>query len=213
MKKLGKGCLIVVGVVLVLGIIGVALGGRGRSSGEAAAQPTVAPRSSVAAPASSAVAPPAESAATALPEATAAPTAYRVGEDVQVDEVRWKIVEATDLGKTLKSDNQFVKDKATAGRFVRVRFELENLSKDMLTFAGLDLVDDQARTFKPSSDAFQFIPTEEACVLENLNPNVAKSCTAIYEVPANAAGLKAQAGDLKLLGNTSALIDLGLKSQ
>jgi hypothetical protein len=125
--------------------------------------------------------------------------------------VRWKVIEAVDLGKTLKSDNQFVKDKTTSGRFVKVRFELENLSKDMLTFAGLDLVDDQSRTFKASSDAFQFIPTEETCVLENLNPNVAKSCTAIYEVPANAAGIQAQVGDLKMLGNKSALIDLGLK--
>jgi len=35
--------------------------------------------------------------------------------------------------------------------------------------------------------------------------------TAIYEVPANAASLKAKVGALKLLGNTEALIDLGLK--
>ena len=103
---------------------------------------------------------------------TAAPTAHRVGEDVRVDEVRWKVLEAADLGQTLKSDDQFVEDKTTSGRFVRVRFELENLSKDMLTFVGLDLVDEQGRTFKPSSDVFQFIPNEEACVLENLNPNV-----------------------------------------
>jgi hypothetical protein len=209
MKKLGKGCLLIVGAVLVLGIIGMLLGGRG--SGGTVAQPSGAPTSaSVAATTDS------ESVAqepTAAPQPTPAPSAHNVGEDVQVDEVRWKVLEAVDLGQTLKSDNQFVKDKTTAGAFVRVRFEIENLSKDMLTFAGLDLVDDQGRAFKPSSDAFQFLPTEEACVLENLNPNVAKTCTAIYEVPANATGMQAQAGDLKLLGGETALINLGLTSQ
>jgi len=205
MKKLGKGCLIIVGVVLILGIIGAVMGRGGQSNGGSAAQPTAAAINAVAQPA-------AATAATAAPAAEA-PKQHAVGEDVQVDEVRWKILEASDLGKTLKSKNQFVKDKTTSGRFVQVRFELENLSKDMLTFAGLDLLDDQGRTFKPSSDAFQFIPNEEACVLENLNPNVAKSCTAIYEVPANAAGLKAQVTDLKMLGDASALIDLGLNGE
>jgi hypothetical protein len=205
MKKLGKGCLMVIGAVVLLGVIGAILGG-GRSNSGSAAQPTAAPINAAAQPAG-------DAAAAAAPTAPAAPSAYQVGEDVRVDEVRWKVLEATDLGKTLKSTNQFVKDKTTSGRFVRVRFELENLSKDMLTFAGLDLVDDQGRTFKPSSDAFQFIPNEETCVLENLNPNVAKSCTAIYEVPANATGLQAQAGDLKIIGNKTALIDLGLKGE
>jgi hypothetical protein len=207
MKKLGKGCLVVVGLIVLLGAIGAVLGRGSRpSSGGSVAQPTAVAIQAVAQPAE-------QSAPTAAPAATAAPKAFGVGEDVQVDEVRWKILEASDLGATLKSDNQFVKDKTTSGRFVKVRFELENLSKDMLTFAGLDLVDNQDRMFKPSSDAFQFIPREEACVFENLNPNVAKSCTAIYEVPTNAAGLKAQAGDLKILGGESALIDLGLAEQ
>lgn len=208
MKKLGKGCLVVIAAVLVLGIIGAVLGrGNQPNAGSAGSTPPTAAAADI-------VAQPApETAPTAAPVATEAPKAYGVGQDVQVDEVRWKIVEASDLGKTLKSKNTFVKDKTTAGRFVQVRFELENLSKDMLTFAGLDLVDDQGRTFKSSSDAFQFIPTEEACVLENLNPNVAKSCTAIYEVPATAAGLMAQVTDLKIVGNESSLVDLGLTAK
>ncbi|KPV53408.1 hypothetical protein SE17_09855 [Kouleothrix aurantiaca] len=209
MKKFGKGCLVVVGIILVLGIVGALLGRGG--------QPSSSPASSGTQPSAAASQPeaqPAAASATDAPSAaTEAPKAAGVGEDVQVDEVRWKILEATDLGKTLKAKNQFTKDKTTSGRFVQVRFELENLSKDMLSFAGLDLLDAQERTFKASSDAFQFIPTEEACVLENLNPNVAKSCTAIYEVPANAAGLKAQVTDLKIIGSDSSLVDLGLKAE
>ena len=206
MKKLGKGCLFVVAAVLVLGVVGAVLGSRSGSSGGTLIQPTAAPPSSSS---NTALA----EATTAPAEATAAPTAFRVGDDVRVADVRWKVITATDMGATLKSSNTFVKDKTTGGHFVQVQFELENLSKDMLTFAGLDLVDDQGRTFKSSSETFQFIPSEEACVLENLNPNVAKRCTAIYELPSNAAGLKAQVSDLKLVGNASALIDLGLSGK
>ncbi len=202
MRKFGKGCLILVGLGIVLVAILIALQG-GRSSSESAAQPTAAPINAAAQPVGAA-------ATATAPTAIAAPTTYRVGEDVRVDEVRWKILEATDLGNTLKSQTQFIKDKTTTGRFVRVRFEVENLSKDMLTFTGLDLVDDQGRTFKPSSEALEFIPNEEWCVLENLNPNVPQICTAIYEVPANATGLQALVGDLKILGNKTARIDLGL---
>ena len=203
MKKLGKGCLFIVAAVLVLGVVGAVLGSRSGSSGGTLIQPTAAP------PSSGSNAAPVE--ATTAP--TKATTAFRVGDDVRVADVRWKVITATDMGATLKSSNSFVKDKTTGGHFVQVQFELENLSKDMLTFAGLDLVDDQGRTFKSSSEVFQFIPSEEACVLENLNPNVAKRCTAIYELPSNAAGLKAQVSDLKLVGNDSALIDLGLSGK
>ena len=211
MKKFGKGCLVIVGIVVVLGVVGALLGRGGQPSGGTSgsgAAPTAAAIQAEAQPAAASA-----TDAPAAASATEAPKAFGVGEDVQVDEVRWKILEASDLGKTLKAKDQFTKDKTTSGRFVQVRFELENLSKDMLSFAGLDLLDAQGRTFKASSDAFQFIPTEEACVLENLNPNVAKSCTAIYEVPANAAGLKAQVTDLKIIGSDSSLVDLGLKAE
>ncbi len=192
MKTLGKGCLVVVGLLVALGVIGALVGGRAAGGATGAAPAGI------------------QGAAAPTTAMQPAPKRYAVGDDVRVDDVRWKILEATDLGSTLKSSNTYVKDLKTPGRFVRVRFEVENLSKDMLTYAGLDLVDGQGRTFKSSSDAIQFIPQEELCILANLNPNVAKTCTDIYEVPASASGLQARAGDLKILGAASALIDLGL---
>jgi hypothetical protein len=45
--------------------------------------------------------------------------------------MRWKIFAAENLGATLKSDNAFIEDRTTSGRFVQVRFEMENLSKDL----------------------------------------------------------------------------------
>lgn len=203
MKRIGKGCLVVIGVFVLLGVIGAIVGG-----GRAGQQTGTASVPTAAAIVGNAVA--VASAPTAAPEPTAAPAMVTVGQDVQVDEVRWNVLEATDLGQTLKSDNEFVKDLTTSGRFIRVRLEVENLSKDMLSFVGIDLQDDQGRSFKRSNDAIMHVPSDETCVLENLNPNVAKTCTLVYEVPQNAAHVQALVSDLKLFGGKSALIDLGL---
>ena len=187
-KKSRRGCFIGVGVVVLLGICGL-IASTMLSGGDGATTSSQTSGSE-----------------------SAAPRTYGVGEDVQVDEVRWKIIEVVDEGDTIKSGNQFIDDLTTSGKFVRVTFEMENLSKDMLSFAGLNLTDDQDREFIPSSDAIMLIESGQACILENLNPNVPKTCISIYEIPANANGLSAKVSDLKPFGNKEALVDLGLDS-
>jgi hypothetical protein len=135
---------------------------------------------------------------------------FKVGEDVQVGEVRWKFLEVEDLGKELKSDNQFIDAKTTSGKFVRVRFEVENQGTESASYAGVDLVDGKGRTFKPYDERFSFVPEGEGCVLEQLNPNLVKTCTEIFELPADATGLKVVAGDLQMFGTDEAQVDLGM---
>jgi hypothetical protein len=195
MKKLGKGCLVIVAGFVVLVILGALLG-----------RPTTPAANGIVATSQIS-----EQNATAVAEQpTAAPKTLAIGDDVFVAEMRWNILAAEDLGDTLKSDNTFIKDLKTSGRFVKIRFEMENRSKDLLSYLGVDLVDSQGRTFKSSSDALQFIPEDEVCILENLNPNIIKTCTVIYEVPGSASGLHAQVTDLKLLGSARELVDLDL---
>jgi hypothetical protein len=206
MKKLGKGCLVVVGVFVVLVMLG-ALFGRPTASNPNISAPTTGIVGQ--AVANNATAIPAQP--TAAPEPpTAAPKAMAIGDDVLVDEMRWKILSAEDLGNTLKSDNTYIKDLKTSGRFVKVRFEMENRSKHLLSYAGLDLVDSQDRSFKNANNALQFIPQDELCVFENLNPNIVKTCTVIYEIPANASRLHAEVTGLTFLGSAKELVDLGL---
>ena len=135
----------------------------------------------------------------------------KMGEDVRVDEVRWRVLSAEDLGNTLSSSNMFVDSKTTAGRFVRVRFEIENLSNDLLTYGGVDLVDNRGREYASYSESFMFLPDGEECYfIENLNPNIPKICTVIYEVAADAADLKIVVSDLRIFGSGEKEIDLGL---
>lgn len=153
----------------------------------------------------------------AAPAATVAPTeaptaipAPVIGQDVMVDDVRWKILSAEDMGNLITDDNQFTEDLKTSGKFIKVRFEIENRSKDMLSFVGLDLIDNQERSFTRSSNAIMVIDGSETCVLENLNPNITKTCTHIYEVPTDAAGLNAVASDLNMFGGAQTMISLGM---
>ena len=184
MRKVMKGC----GCVVVLFFLLPILGCNGASISEASLSQEEA----------------------AVTQTAVAPA--KMGEDVRVDEVRWHVLSAEDLGDTLSSSNRFVDSKTTAGRFVRVRFEIENLSNDLLTFTGLDLVDNRGREYVSYSGSFMFLPDGEECYFEKLNPNVPQICTVIYEVAADAAGLKIVVSDLKIFGSDEKEIDLGLGS-
>lgn len=138
-----------------------------------------------------------------------APVSYGVNQDVRVSDVRWKVLEAADLGATLTGGRGSEGEKTTAGCWVRVRFEFENLSSDMQSFSGLNVIDSQGREFTASSDVFSFVPEEEWCSFENVNPNVPKICTNLFEVPANATGLKLVVTDLEMFGAEEAEVDLG----
>lgn len=148
---------------------------------------------------------------TPAPPTETPPAAYTIGDNVTVGEVRWIILSAVDEGQTVVSDNQFVDDLTTPGKFIRLTFEMENLSKDMITYGGIELVDNQDRTFKSSSDAYSHIADEVRCpFIENLNPNLPKQCQLLFEVPANAEGLHVKVGDLNMFGAEEQVINLGL---
>lgn len=138
------------------------------------------------------------------------PTVAAIGQDVTVGDARWKILEARDLGKELKSDNEFIKPKTTAGKFVLVRLEVENRKTEAATYGGINLVDGKGRKFERYTEQFGFVPEAESCVLKQLNPNLPATCSEIFELPADAAGLKALLGDLELFGSGEALVDLKL---
>jgi hypothetical protein len=140
---------------------------------------------------------------------TQAPAAQKVGDEIIVGEVRWKVLEAKTLGQELKSSNEFIKPKTTSGKFVLVRLEVENRKSEAATYAGIDLVDSKDRTFQRYAEQVGFIPEEETCILESLNPNISRTCTEIFELPGDAQGVKAKLGDLAVFGSKETLVDLG----
>ena len=189
-KFLRNGCLVVLGIFVLLVVVALI-----------AAPPDTESTSSL----SSTEASPGTNMSAATP--TPLPV---MGNDVVVGEVRWKVLSAENLGNVLVSDNPFNDDLPTSGMFIRVRYEVENRSDDTISYNAANLVDDQEREYTHSSDAFFAIEERERCVFEILNPNIVRTCTHIYEVPSDATGLKALLGDLELFGNKEALVVLGL---
>ena len=140
---------------------------------------------------------------------------YGIKEDVRVGDVRWKVTEVKDRGNTLKGSESkypsFTKNKATSGKFVQITVEVEKLGSEIKSASNLNIVDEKGREFIHATDVSSWLPEgKEMFLLSNLNPNVPQTFTDIYEIPADAVGLKLKVGDLELLKNNSALINLGL---
>jgi len=132
------------------------------------------------------------------------------GESIDVNDVRWTILQAVELGDYLESKSDAVSDLRATGRLIGVRFQLENLGEEPLTFVGMEVADAQGGKYTYLSEALPFIIDEEACQMEDLEPGVAITCTAIYDVSVDATGLQAALTDLNLLGGEEHFVDLDL---
>ncbi len=134
--------------------------------------------------------------------------AHTIGEDVTVGTVRWKVVRADVLGSTM--DAEFFGPAETSGQFVQVTVEIENVGSDCATLFGVELIDKRARSFATYGDQYYFIPANQSCALETLNPNLTKTCTFIFEVPGDVERLRLKATDLEIVNPELKLIDLGV---
>jgi len=139
------------------------------------------------------------------------------GEYVEVGKVRWRLIDAEDVGDTLKSSESnyptITKDKKanTNAKFIKITLEVENLDTTMKSATTPNLKDDKGRQFISASDTFEWIPDDKGIILlSNLNPNIPQQFITYYEVANDAAGLKVEVGDLSFLGSDKAYISLGL---
>lgn len=140
----------------------------------------------------------------------AAPAAAKIGDSVIVGDDRlWTVSAAEDRGQLIESGNEFTDDLTTTGRFVFVAATIKNEGKDAFFIDVPKIVDGQAREFDHASGDYAFIDEAQQCILEQLNPGLDKTCAWIYEVPADAAGLKLKVGGA--LFDTAVDIDLGLQ--
>lgn len=133
------------------------------------------------------------------------------GEVIKVGEVSWQLIEAESLGQTLKSDNAFINDLTTKAQFIRIKFMMENSGKETITYTGINLVDADGRSYKPSSDAIMLIANDEQCILEQINPGITRHCTVVYEVSADATGIQIQFSDLNMFNGKTQNVDVGLQ--
>lgn len=106
------------------------------------------------------------------------------------DSAEWTVTGAEDRGQTIESGNQFIDNLTTTGRFIYVSAMTKNVGDDAHYIDTPKIVDSQGREFDNKSEAMFVIEEASQCVLENLNPGLEKACAWVYEVPADATGLK-----------------------
>lgn len=131
--------------------------------------------------------------------------------EIKVGNVGWTALAIKTTDK-LHVDNQFIEDKTTSGKFLWVDLKIKNLGKEPITAdsSAMAVKDDQDREFKAYTEAFSYIPDNKQLFLKAINPGMDVQGTVIFEVPADAKGLKLSVGDLKVFGNDQGLIDLGM---
>jgi hypothetical protein len=138
--------------------------------------------------------------------------AAKIGDDVSFKDSKWVVLDAQDKGNSLKSHNSFQKDATTSGKFILVHFKVTNLSnKEERIINTPKLIDSQGREFKDFDKQTFYIPKgTEAMGLKALPASIEKEFYAVYEVPADATGLRFQARDLKSTFSPDyKLVDLG----
>ncbi len=133
-----------------------------------------------------------------------------INESITINnEVNWKILSAEDLGDTLEAIDRWSDDKTTTGKFIKVRFTVENIGKEMKTITDLRLFDDEDREFTTYLETFGYIEDEEELfIADNINPGLERTYTAIYEVPTDSKNFILEVTNLEFMSD-KAYISLG----
>jgi hypothetical protein len=135
---------------------------------------------------------------------------YRIGDFVRFDDSQWVVISARNAGHELKSSNMFVDNATSEGKFIIIKFKVENLgNKQERIFDTPKLIDSQGREFSEFEDDSWYIPDKaKTMALEALPPSMWKTFYAIYEVPSDSRGLRFQARSLGFDPDYK-LVDLG----
>lgn len=112
---------------------------------------------------------------------------YVIGDIFNVGKLGVKILEVEEK-KEFVSDNMFIDDITTDGKFIAVTAELTNNDKEAVTFTNslFKLIDDQDREFEAHTDAgLMTILGDSYLFLESCNPGMSKTGIFVFEVPAD----------------------------
>lgn len=131
--------------------------------------------------------------ATPRPTATPKPTATPlpgVGDAIILDGVTLKVTRAEDAGQTF-STNERETPVTTSGKFVWLTVEVTNTGKEPIALHAPNLTDSAGREFTTHEDSVWYMPHDELCAFDTLNPGLTKTCSYLFELPADVTGIAA----------------------
>jgi predicted lipoprotein with Yx(FWY)xxD motif len=142
------------------------------------------------------------------------PTSYTLNQPVTVGSTAtWTVLAAKSLGNTLPATmSRTGKARTTTGKFVQVDFALDNKGDRIYNTGSIipTIVDSKNGEFKPMDGYYDYVQQGQDFLNVDLLPTRPKSFIIIYEVPADATGLRLKVSDFSINGSNTALISLGL---
>lgn len=137
----------------------------------------------------------------------------KVGESLQVGEVKW-VAENPQKTAEIKSSNEYIAPAKANGVFVIVDLTAELTGKDSGTVDSTQfkIVDSKGRSFDATteSDVFVAIDSKNLIFLKQVNPNVPVKGKAVFDIAADATGLKLQIKDLRFGSDEKGFVELGI---
>jgi hypothetical protein len=192
------GCLAIIGILVLLGIVGAAIGGGGDPASSPperaeqdegvegggkdpeAKQPLEGER--------------------AKPEKKQQPQrdqanqsqgdVYSIGDEVKVGDVSYKVTSAR---QATQLRDPFRVDQPMKGNFIVVTFIFTNNGDQPATVSdiGMYLYDSQNRQYETDSDASMYLPQDKSLyLLDRVNPGLTKEVQTVYSVPPDARGFE-----------------------
>jgi hypothetical protein len=147
---------------------------------------------------------------TQTPAAEEAKT-VNVNEDIQVGEVRWKVLE---ISKAESISGDYGQSTAASGVFIVVNLEAELLGKESGTIdsSQFAIIDDKDRVFESSTDGSSALlwANKETLFFKQVNPNVPITGYAVFDVAKDAVGLKLKIKDLRFASDEKGFVNLGI---
>lgn len=182
-KKKGKGCLMIVGVVILLAIIASLFGGDKEEAKNDTTKNDIP---------------------TKVEEKKTEPKKeeqnYSIGQDVTVGKLGVK-VNSVEEKTEFTSDNEFIDPVKTEGKFVVVDATLTNNDKEARAFSSTQfkLIDSEGKEYETLTDAnLMMILGDKDLFFENCNPGMSRTGVFVFETPTNVTDYK-----LKVLGGVA----------
>jgi len=148
---------------------------------------------------------------TSSPTSSQSATTVKMNEDLQVGDVKWKVLEANKENSV--GDNQYTKKQAS-GVFVvvKVSAELTGNKSGTVDSNQFEIIDSKNRTFKYSSEGQTAIEMsgKEGLFLKQVNPNVPIEGYLVFDIAKDAENLKLKIKDLELFSNKEGVVELGI---
>jgi hypothetical protein len=128
---------------------------------------------------------------------------------VTAGDITWKIISVEEAGPVLQHPDAMA-TLETKGKFINVRFEVENHGEDPKYIIDLRVIDERGRTYPICVQAYAYIGSSEACMLVQLLPDVERTFTMSHDVSLRSNDLWLEVTDLNVPPEEKKYIELGI---